>query len=584
MKENYFFLNYIIIRIKVIGIPNFNNGKWFYNMDSIHVQKESNFINELESVIEKDEHISNWNLFSMAYQAELTTIAPSFNGLRSLKYLPHMEFLDHQIEVAEQAIETMNGRAILADEVGLGKTIEAGLILKEYMIRGLVKNALILVPASLVNQWVNELNEKFYIPAVAYRKNYSWKGNSVIVSSIDTAKRSPNQDEILDMEYDFILIDEAHKLKNHKTKNYQFARGLKKKYCLLLTATPVQNRLIEIFNLITILKPGHLGSYESFIKKFGKDRSKLEQDPYLKQLIQKVMIRNTRKATKLNDSKRIIETIWLDFPKESRDVYDHLVNISLGFTTFSKITYLREICSSREACYMSLSKLTEQQNNANEVKPLLAKIEQLPHHIKAKKIVELIGSLGDEKVIVFTEYRATQFYLQWYLKQHGISSVPFRGGFKRGKKDWMKQIFKNHAQVLIATEAGGEGINLQFCSHLINYDLPWNPMRLEQRIGRIHRFGQKKDVNIYNIVIRNTIEEHIMNLLYEKIDLFEKVVGNLDDILAELNIQSIESEMESIYNESTSAGEVRIKLNNLSSIIKNTPTHHTIEEKLYGNN
>ncbi|WP_087971664.1 DEAD/DEAH box helicase [Oceanobacillus rekensis] len=553
-------------------------------MDSIHIQKEPTFINELESVLEKDEQISNWDLFSMAYQAELTTIAPSFNGLRSLEYLPHMEFMDHQVEVAEQAIETMNGKAILADEVGLGKTIEAGLILKEYMIRGLVKNALILVPASLVNQWVNELNEKFYIPAVAYRKNYSWKGNSVIVSSIDTAKRPPNMDEILGLEYDFILIDEAHKLKNHKTKNYQFARALKKKYCLLLTATPVQNRLIEIFNLITILKPGHLGSYDSFIKKFGKDRSKLEQDPYLKQLIQKVMIRNTRKATNLNDSKRKIETLWLDFPKESRDVYDHLVNISSGFTTFSKITYLREICSSREACYMSLSKLTEQQNNDSEVKPILAKIEQLPHHIKAEKIVELIQSLGCEKVIVFTEYRATQFYLQWYLKQHGISSVPFRGGFKRGKKDWMKQLFENHAQVLIATEAGGEGINLQFCSHLINYDLPWNPMRLEQRIGRIHRFGQKKDVHIYNIVIRNTIEEHILNLLYKKIDLFEKVVGNLDDILAELNIQSIESEMESIYNESTSAGEVKIKLNNLSSIIQSTPTYHTTEEKLYGNN
>ncbi|WP_067728066.1 DEAD/DEAH box helicase [Oceanobacillus damuensis] len=552
-------------------------------MDSIHIQKDTSFISELESVIEKDEPISNWGLFSMAYHAELTTITPSFTGLRSLTYLPHMEFLDHQIEVAEQAIETMNGRAILADEVGLGKTIEAGLILKEYMIRGLVKNALILVPASLVNQWVNELNEKFYIPAVAYRKSYSWKDNSVIVSSLDTAKRSPNREEILEMEYDFILIDEAHKLKNHKTKNYQFARELKKKYCLLLTATPVQNRLIEIFNLITILKPGHLGSYDSFIEKFGKDRHKLEQDPYLKQLIQKVMIRNTRKATKLTQSKRIIENIWLDFSDECREVYEYLVNISSGLSTFSKITYLREICSSREACYMSLAKITEEQLN-EATKPLLSKIEQLPHHVKAEKIVELIKSLGDEKVIVFTEYRATQFYLQWFLKQHGISSVPFRGGFKRGKKDWMKQLFKDHAQVLIATEAGGEGINLQFCNHLINYDLPWNPMRLEQRIGRIHRFGQEKDVHIYNLVIRNTIEEHIINLLYEKINLFEKVVGNLDDILAELNIRSIESEMESIYNESTSSGEVRIKLNNLSSVINHETMSHDKGERLYGNN
>ncbi len=555
------------------------------HMDSIELQKDSAFINALETAISKEGPFSNWELFSMAFQAELTTSSPSFNGLRALEYLPHVNFLDHQTDVAEQAIEKMNGRAILADEVGLGKTIEAGLILKEYMIRGLVKNALILVPASLVNQWVKELNEKFYIPAVAHRKNYSWKENPIIISSLDTAKRSPNREEIIDTEYDFILIDEAHKLKNHKTKNYQFVRAIKKKYCLLLTATPVQNRLIEIFNLITILRPGHLGNYDSFIEKYGKDRSKLEQDPYLKQLIQKVMIRNTRKATKLTESKRKIETLWIDFPDKAREVYDDLVNTTIAFSTFSKITYLREICSSREACYMSLSKISEHENNAAVLKPLLSKIEELPHHIKAEKAVELIKSIGDEKVIIFTEYRATQYFLQWYLQQHGISSVPFRGGFKRGKKDWMKQLFKDHAQVLIATEAGGEGINLQFCSHLINYDLPWNPMRLEQRIGRIHRFGQEKDVHIYNLVIRNTIEEHILTLLYEKINLFEKVIGNLDDILAELNISSIESEMESIYNESTSAGEVRIKLNNLSSIIqgaKNDSTAET-EERLYGN-
>jgi len=552
-------------------------------MDSIQIRKDSAFIEELESAINQDNQMSSWELFSMAYEAELTTMTPSFTGLRALNYLPHVEFLKHQIEVAEQTIESMNGRAILADEVGLGKTIEAGLILKEYMIRGLVKNALILVPASLVNQWAKELNEKFYIPAVAHRKNYSWKDNDVIISSLDTAKRSPNREEILEMEYDFILVDEAHKLKNEKTKNYQFVRSLKKKYCLLLTATPVQNRLIEIFNLITILKPGHLGSYDSFTDKFGKDRSKLEQDPYLKQLVQKVMVRNTRKATKLNQSKRKIENIWLDFSNESREVYDQLVNISFGFSTFSKITYLREICSSREACYLSLSKIAEQ-SNETFIKPVLKKIETLPHHVKAEKVVELIKSIGNEKVIIFTEYRATQFYLQWYLKQHDITSVPFRGGFKRGKKDWMKQLFKDHAQVLIATEAGGEGINLQFCNHLINYDLPWNPMRLEQRIGRIHRFGQERDVHIYNLVIRNTIEEHMLTLLYEKINLFEKVIGNLDDILAELHISSIESEMESIYNESTSSGEVRIKLNNLSSIINNTEIHQLAEEKMYGNN
>ena len=126
-------------------------------------------------------------------------------------------------------------------------------------------------------------------------------------------------------------------------------------------------------------------------------------------------------------------------------------------------------------------------------------------------------------MIIFTEYRATQLYLQWYLQQNGISSVPFRGGFKRGKKDWMRGTYsKSKIQVLIATEAGGEGINLQFCHHLINFDLPWNPMRLEQRIGRIHRLGQEQDVMIYNFATKNTVEEHILKLTIRKNSIYLK--------------------------------------------------------------
>ena len=161
----------------------------------------------------------------------------------------------------------MNGKAILADEVGLGKTIEAGLILKEYMIRGLVKKVLILVPASLVTQWAFELNTKFLIPAVTQRKSYVWDSCDVVVSSIDTAKRHPHRDIIFKQDYDFIIIDEAHKLKNNKTKNYEFVQKLKKKFCLLLTATPIQNKVDEIFNLVSLLKPGHLRKCQAIFRK-----------------------------------------------------------------------------------------------------------------------------------------------------------------------------------------------------------------------------------------------------------------------------------------------------------------------------
>ncbi|HLS08050.1 DEAD/DEAH box helicase [Lentibacillus sp.] len=552
-------------------------------MNQIDIQQDSNFIDGFQERLKTEGPFSSWELFQMNYQAALTTMVPSFEGLKALDYLPQMDFLDHQSSCARQVIEEMNGRAILADEVGLGKTIEAGLILKEYMLRGLVKKALIIVPASLVNQWAKELNEKFYIPAVTFQKSYPWDQYDVIITSIDTAKRSPHREQILKQDYDFLLVDEAHKLKNHKTKNYAFVKSIKKTYCLLLTATPVQNRLVEIFNLVSILKPGHLGDYDTFLEQYGKDRKKLKQDGYLKQLIQKVMIRNTRQNTRFDAIKRNIETVWIDFTNEEQAVYSQLENTVDVFPAFSKITLLRELCSSREACYLSLQKMMTDEPRETLIKPITEEIEQLPQHAKAAKTVDLIKQAGDEKVIIFTEYRATQFYLQWYLKENGITSVPYRGGFKKGKKDWMKQLFEHHAQVLIATEAGGEGINLQFCNHLINYDLPWNPMRLEQRIGRIHRYGQENDVHIYNIAIRGTIEEHIMTLLYEKINLFEQVIGHLDSILAELNINDIESEIQTIFSESASTGEAKIKLDNLSSVIQMTHEEEIQEEERYGN-
>lgn len=548
-------------------------------LPELHYDKD--FLDGMVSRLNHEGPFSAWNLFQMAYEAEQTTMTDAFKGLHALEYLPHISFLDHQIACCEEVIEEMNGRAILADEVGLGKTIEAGLIIKEYMIRGLAKKILILVPASLVTQWRNELNEKFFIPAVNKPKRDAdaWEHYDILISSIDTAKRPSNKEKILNIDYDLVLIDEAHKLKNRQTQNYAFVREITKKYCLLLTATPVQNRLTEIFNLVAILKPGHLGNYEAFLDTYGNNRKKIKQDAYLKALIQKVMVRNSRKNTELNNAKRHIDTTWIDMKPEERDVYEQVANLSSSLSTFSNITLLRELCSSREACYLSLKKMTFPQAYQSHVDSILEQMEGMPQHSKAEKALEVIQHLGDKKVILFTEYRATQFYLQWYLQEHGITSVPYRGGFNRSRKDWMRHLFENHAQVLIATEAGGEGINLQFCNHLINYDLPWNPMRLEQRIGRIHRFGQDKDVFVYNISIRNTFEEHIMTLLYEKISMFENVIGHLDDILSELKLSDMEDEINRIFSESDSEGEIKIKMDNLTSVIQDRQSQIDCEEK-----
>lgn len=519
--------------------------------------------------IEEDGPWSNWQLFQLAYEIEQHLAVPDFYGIMAPKFLPHLKPYPHQIETAKTVIEKMNGRAILADEVGLGKTIEAGLIIKEYMIRGLAQKVLILVPASLVTQWVQELNEKFFIPAVAQKKAYVWEQCDVVVASLDTAKRPPHREIVLNQDYDLVIIDEAHKLKNPKTKNYEFVKNLKKKFCLLLTATPVQNKLEEIFNLVSLLKPGHLGDLNTFTQQFRQGKRAPKNDEKLRELISKVMVRNRREDTGIVWTKRFVETIPVTFSQEERLLYDTITRLkeqSLWKNNVIFLTLQRELCSSKEALFMTLKQLREENPPFPLIDELIAMINAIPTNAKALKTLEIIREIND-KVIIFTEYRATQLYLQWFLKQHGISSVPFRGGFKRSKKDWMRQLFENNAQVLIATEAGGEGINLQFCSHIINYDLPWNPMRIEQRIGRIHRLGQKNDVRIYNLAIEDTIEQHILKLLYEKINMFEKVVGELDDILSSLGIDSLEPYVNDIFTNSDSEGEIKIKLDHLASII-----------------
>ncbi|WP_240378097.1 DEAD/DEAH box helicase [Bacillus piscicola] len=527
---------------------------------------EVRFLPEWESLTENIDSAVSWEQFSLAYEAEQWMTNPSFSGLVCEKHLPHLNLYPHQEKTAKRVIEEMDGKAILADEVGLGKTIEAGLILKEYMVRGLVKSALILVPASLTGQWAKELNEKFYIPAVPQKKTYVWKNADIIVASIDTAKKPPHRELVLEREYDMVIFDEAHKLKNHRTKNYEFARLLQKKFCLMLTATPVQNNPAELYHLINLLKPGLLGSIEDFQSLF-----KEKGVHAVKHIVQQVMVRNKREETGLVWTKRNVHSSYITFTDAEQQFYDRLAQLreesDSAVHGFTAMTLLREACSSRESAYLTLKNLYMKQELSEEVfTELVELIKAIETNSKAEKALEIVQNT-EEKVVLFTEYRATQLYLQWFFKQHGVVSVPFRGGFKHSKKEWMQDLFRNHAQVLIATEAAGEGINLQFSSTIINYDLPWNPMRLEQRIGRLHRLGQTRDVEVYNFGVRGTVEEHILSLLYEKIKLFENVIGELDTILASTPYSSIEGYITDALSTSESDKELELKLNHLTELI-----------------
>ena len=517
----------------------------------------------------------SWSLIELGHEAEKILMAKDFHQLECIKHLPHIIPYPHQTKTAQRVISELRGRAILADEVGLGKTIEAGLILKEYMLRGLVKKVLILVPASLVLQWTRELNEKFSIPATAQRKYYSWEAD-IVVASIDTAKRDDHMEKILQYDYDMLIIDEAHKLKNRKTKNWQNINRIKKKYCLLLTATPVQNSLDELFNLITLLKPGQLGSYNSFMQNFVEQKRKPKNKEELKKLVNKVMIRNKRRDGGVEFVDRHVHTLSIELSEEERNLYDAVTSFirrHRDLNMLSLLTLQREVCSSSDATFVTLVNMLKNVEPGSEIDQDIRRILDISRTVKevtkAQKLVEIIHSIND-KVIVFTEYRATQEFLQMYLAYHQISSVPYRGGFKRGKKEWMKDLFFSRAQVMVATEAGGEGINLQFCNNIINYDLPWNPMRIEQRIGRVHRLGQSRDVHIYNFSTKDTIEEHIVYLLQEKINMFEMVIGELDSILTKLNLnkgQKLESRLLDIVYGAEDKEELSAKINELGEEI-----------------
>lgn len=528
--------------------------------------------------IQNDGPWDSWNLCKMAQRAEEYFLIRDFNKLQCLKHLPKLQPLEHQILTAQRVLNEMRGRAILADEVGLGKTIEAGLILKEYMIRGLVKKALILVPSSLVLQWQRELIQKFGIPAVAQKKEYMWTTCEILIASIDTAKRNPHRKHVLEQEYDLLIVDEAHKLKNPITKNYQFVNEIKKKFFLLLTATPIQNQLSELYNLITLLKPGYLGTESQFVDRYVVHKRESKNNKLLKVELDKIMVRNRRIEASINLPERNVVTVPIEITSAEREFYNSVTQFikqqyqEVGMrNALPLITLQREVCSSRDATYASLVNLYQKSAQKDvfrkAIEDLLNIGKKVEHQSKAIKTIDMIKEIND-KVIIFTEFRATMNYLQHMLHQHGITSIPFRGGFGRNKKDWMRELFEKRAQVLIATEAGGEGINLQFCNHIINYDLPWNPMKIEQRIGRIHRLGQTREVFIYNLSTLNTIEEHILKLLYEKIQLFEMVIGELDVILERLPRQTkLDSHIVDIFIGSDSEREAEIKLGNMIEVI-----------------
>lgn len=469
------------------------------------------------------------------------TIQSSFDELLCLHSIKGVERYWYQIETVKKVLKYFRGRALLCDEVGLGKTVEAGMVIKEYVLRNMVRNVLILTPTSLVSQWKEEMASKFGIEFVTPEEvgasgdlEKIWDERYVI-ASLNLAKSKRHMPLVTQRFYDLVVVDEAHHLRNRRTLAWQLINQIQKRFILLLSATPLQNNLIELFNLITLLKPGQFRTEKLFRQEYlrkGSLRSPSSRDK-MRELLRDVMVRNTRSAIDLKLPRRFATTLRVE-PTETeakiyRDLNDYLRRNGLNRMTLHLL--LREAGSSPFALRESLLQLPGEDPGK---RALIEATDGLKDVSKGLSLVELLQKNPHEKKVIFTQYLRTLDYLSDLLSRNGIPFVIFKGALPARDKDLAIERFREEVPVLLSTESGGEGRNLQFCNTLVNFDLPWNPMRIEQRIGRLHRIGQTRDVFVFNLSVRGTLEDYILDILDRKINMFEMVIGEIEPILGHL--------------------------------------------------
>ena len=567
----------------------------------------------------------------------------------------------HQVAVVHKVISNYPHRFLLCDEVGLGKTIEAGMVLKELRARGGAQRVLAIVPPSIVRQWHFEMkskfNESFSVlnsDTVRYLENQGHTGNPftteerVLCSSGWVA--DPKWAELCAAaDWDLIIVDEAHHARRHRsgetTRLYRLVRDLAapghstRRAMLFLTATPMQLDTHELYSLVELLDPalfpseGHferhrieasgLSQLAETLSRHGfplpdedpdvtvgqvtrwleldedtaherlsagpEERAALVAELADRHLLSEVMIRNrktvvggfmprvaSRWDVELTDEELAALEAIEDYVQYGFQVAEGAGNRTLGFVM---VTFQKLMASSIAAIKESLSKRREKiqsagprssasddelgerldyDDGASEVisaagggsldesleeldllDRAITSLDRVTVDSKARVLVGELSKLFDgdleAKVLLFTQFRETQRFLAEQLSARGWGVNLFHGQMNPQEKDGAVDRFKKGAgpQVLISTEAGGEGRNFQFCHILVNYDLPWNPMRVEQRIGRVDRIGQERAVSIFNLWVKDTIEERVLDVLERRIKVFEETVGGLDPILGD---------------------------------------------------
>ncbi len=502
---------------------------------------------------------ANPDLAAFRLRAELVRLS-LFEGFDELLCLPALQGVEahwYQVETVRKVLKQYRGRVLLADEVGLGKTVEAGMVLKEYILRGMAERILILTPASLVGQWRDEMAAKFGIDCATshdalFRSDpAAFWAQPRVIASIAAARRKDHADLLAGLAYDVVVVDEAHHLRDQASASYRLVNGLQKRFLLLLSATPVQNSLLELYNLLTLLQPGIFKTPKEFRAAYmvpGKPREPANRER-LRDLMRGVMVRNTRALAALRMPRRHASTLRATPDAAEASCYAELTSLvremaagagpsaDQGPHRLSLQHLLTAAGSSPAASSAAIARFAERHPGDARWTALLARTRAIADGAKEAALMRLLAQNPAEKKLVFVHHRDSLMHLGDRLRREGMSFATFSGDLSGPAKDAAVEAFRGHVPILLCTESGGEGRNLQFCNTLVNFDIPWNPMAIEQRIGRIDRIGQAREVFVFNLVTAGTIEDAVLRILDEKINMFELVVGEVGAILGEVDEQ-----------------------------------------------
>ncbi len=349
---------------------------------------------------------------------------------------------------------------------------------------------------------------------------------------------------MLNRSFDLVIVDEAHHLRDRTSQSYKLVDRLKKRFLLLLSATPVQNDLTELYNVLTLLKPGIFKTLKEFRAAYviaGKPRQPANPER-LRDLMRAAMIRNTRAVVALKLPPRQAATIAVDGSEGERCAYaemaaavrDLAAQGDPGRHRLALHHLLGAAGSSPAAARAAVMRFAARHADEPAWQRLGERWAAVGVGAKEVALLDLLRRNPAEKKLVFVHYRDTLEHLAGLLARHGVGFARFEGNLSGAEKDAAIADFRDRVPVLLCTESGGEGRNIQFCNTLINFDVPWNPMTIEQRIGRIDRIGQQRAVFVFNLVGRGTLEEQVLHLLEEKISMFELVVGEVGAILGNI--------------------------------------------------